>query len=112
MNKVVSFLVVMLIVLITSVAFRTVSAIDVPVVTEGIIVEKDFKAKHAITSTSIVISGKALVPVTNTIYIPEKWKVTIEGLNPKTKETESRTIQVAKEEYEKLNEGDYYVIPE
>lgn len=112
MNKVVSFLVVMLIVLITSVAFKTVSAIDVPVVTEGTIVEKNFKAKHPITSTSVVISGKVLVPVTNTIYVPDKWKITIEGINPKTKETESRTVKVTKEEYEKLNEGDYYVIPE
>ncbi|AJD93267.1 hypothetical protein JMA_39490 (plasmid) [Jeotgalibacillus malaysiensis] len=81
-------------------------------ISEGTIVEKKFTPAHVETSTSVVMSGKVAVPITNTNHVPDTWEIRVEGFNPETERTESRKVKVTKEEYENLNEGDYYVIPE
>ena len=106
MDKVVSFLVILIIAFTTLVAFRTFSAVDIPVVTEGKIVGKEFIPAHE--ESKLLIVGK--VPINSKEHVPDTWEITILGKHSATEELRLRTVKVTKEKYENLHEGDYYVI--
>jgi hypothetical protein len=45
----------------------------------GIVVKKYFVAVHHENYTTFINTGKTLIPVVRTSYIPDKWHITIEG---------------------------------
>jgi len=72
-------------------------------ITDCIIISKDHTG--AWTHTSMVMAGKALVPITT--HHPESWRLTISG---KTEDGEyiSRSISVSRDEYSRVDTNQKY----
>jgi len=96
-------------VLMASLLMLTFLLACTPDITTGKIIDKEFHKEHSSTNTTMVMSGKTMIPVTTTDYYPDEWIVVIEGRNEEN-ELVQREVEVTKKEYEKLKNGDMYTV--
>ena len=77
--------------------------------TEGVVVEKNYKPAYIHTVyRNETNSKRETITIPMTEYEPERYYITIKGINKKGKEQEYK-FQVSPSEYEKIEIGDFYI---
>ena len=71
---------------------------------EGVIINKQYNEGYYYTSTTMVMAGKVMVPMTNTFFVEEEWELTI------TNDTISSEVYVSQECYTGVVVGDYITL--
>ena len=51
--------------------------------TDGIVVDKNYKGAHTTVSTTFIKSGDVLIPISTPINHPERYSITVQGRNKK-----------------------------
>jgi len=71
----------------------------------GIVVKKYYVVAHHEQYTILIYSGKTLVPVINTKFVPDKWYITIEG--EYRGKIRREDFSITESEYININTGDF-----
>jgi len=71
----------------------------------GIVIKKYFVEAHSEMYTTVISTGKMVVPVVNSRYVPDEWFITVEGEYRGKKRQEDYSISEC--DFEKINVGDF-----
>jgi hypothetical protein len=76
----------------------------------GIVIKKYFAAGHYENYTTVISTGKTVIPVAGTRYVHDKWYVTIEGdYRGKIRQED---FSIPESEFKNLNVGDFIRVRE
>jgi len=76
----------------------------------GIVIRKHFEPAHTEIYTTFIYAGKTPVPMVNSRWVPDEWRITVEGEHKGKIRRE--LFSVTEAEYESVNIGDFIQIRE